>query len=457
MYLFRTSSLSARIAWRIAVLSGIAIAGLITSVVGTAVIAVLNAQNDTHHAVHELSNRLETFLTRAETDLLVTAYSYDRSVLPEMTLRDILDRNAAVLTVAVLDHASGEVLHARQRVGLVDEATMLATVEAMPEPGWGEVYFNERNLPLIDMNVPVNRALDSKSAPIVLVATLDLSGLWDEVRNLDLSSGGYAYVVDRSGQVLVSPDMTQVRAATHAPDYVLSTPDDTGRHLLDQKIYAGLRGNRVLAEVEQLEMIPWYLVIEQPVFAVLDGLYMVIALTVGLIVTVLLVVTSTGRFMFQRVVMPLNILRGHIEEFRMGNMNQRIYLARQSNDEIDLLASTLNTMVDNIEQRTEELMVARAEALESSRLKSEFLSTISHELRTPLNAIMGYCDLMLAGMAGEFDEETQRMLERVDRSSNRLLRLIEDLLDTSRVVQERFQLDREASDLTDLLHQAVLR
>ena len=83
--------------------------------------------------------------------------------------------------------------------------------------------------------------------------------------------------------------------------------------------------------------------------------------------------------------------------------------------------------------------VLRAEAEELSRLKDEFLATMSHELRTPLNAIFGWITLL---RTRRLDEPTQeRALETIERNARAQKRLIEDLLDVSRIVTGKVALE----------------
>jgi signal transduction histidine kinase len=86
------------------------------------------------------------------------------------------------------------------------------------------------------------------------------------------------------------------------------------------------------------------------------------------------------------------------------------------------------------------LQGAKRIADENSRLKSEFLSTMSHELRTPLNAIEGFTSIMLSGMGVELSEHAEGMVKRVSSNSKRLLHLIDDFLDLSRIEAGRLEL-----------------
>ncbi|HLA45550.1 MAG TPA: ATP-binding protein, partial [Aggregatilineales bacterium] len=89
--------------------------------------------------------------------------------------------------------------------------------------------------------------------------------------------------------------------------------------------------------------------------------------------------------------------------------------------------------------------------VEVDRLKSEFVSTVSHELRTPMTSIKGYADLLLLGAAGEVSEAQQRFLETIKQNADRLSILVNDLLEVSRIDQDRVPLRFSPVDVTDLL------
>src|SRR5690606_19174844 len=83
--------------------------------------------------------------------------------------------------------------------------------------------------------------------------------------------------------------------------------------------------------------------------------------------------------------------------------------------------------------RTAELAEANQQLRELDRLKNEFLATMSHELRTPLNSVIGFSSILRAGMAGPVNDEQGRQLDMINQSARHLLRLINDLLDLSRI------------------------
>ncbi|MBV9787133.1 MAG: histidine kinase, partial [Chloroflexi bacterium] len=101
------------------------------------------------------------------------------------------------------------------------------------------------------------------------------------------------------------------------------------------------------------------------------------------------------------------------------------------------------------------LAAARDQALETARLKSDFLATMSHELRTPLNAIIGFTDITLQEHAGPINEDQRKNLERVSRNSHTLLELINSVLDMSKIDAGRMQLANEPVRIAAVVESAV--
>jgi signal transduction histidine kinase/DNA-binding response OmpR family regulator len=96
---------------------------------------------------------------------------------------------------------------------------------------------------------------------------------------------------------------------------------------------------------------------------------------------------------------------------------------------------------------------ARKEAESANRLKDEFLATVSHELRAPLNAILGWTTLIRNGKLVEDKEE--QALETIERSARAQKKLIDDLLDVSRIITGKLRLDIRVADLVTIIQSAV--
>jgi signal transduction histidine kinase/CheY-like chemotaxis protein len=118
----------------------------------------------------------------------------------------------------------------------------------------------------------------------------------------------------------------------------------------------------------------------------------------------------------------------------------------KSNDEVGFVVRSFNDMLDRVQERNEELSQA-------NRLKDEFLATLSHELRTPLNAILGWIRIV---RATELPPQTRaRALESIERNAALQARLIEDLLEVSRIVTGKLHLQPRHTDLAAIVDAAV--
>jgi signal transduction histidine kinase len=163
---------------------------------------------------------------------------------------------------------------------------------------------------------------------------------------------------------------------------------------------------------------------------------------------------------------PLQKLTRSAQAIAAGNYQQRVGL--RANNEVGRLSETFDFMAEQLSQKISELdsrveelnatnqalKVATTKAKESSRLKSEFLATMSHELRTPLNAMEGFTSIMLARMGGaEYNAATEHYLQRIDTNNKRLLSLINDFLDISRIESGRLQLVQSPIELPKLVRQ----
>ena len=88
-------------------------------------------------------------------------------------------------------------------------------------------------------------------------------------------------------------------------------------------------------------------------------------------------------------------------------------------------------------------------------VKDEFISTVSHELRTPLTSIHGALGLLSAGLMGKVDDKSQNLLRIAASNTDRLIRLINDILDLERMKSGRDPLQIRRTSLSELAHQAI--
>jgi signal transduction histidine kinase/DNA-binding response OmpR family regulator len=122
---------------------------------------------------------------------------------------------------------------------------------------------------------------------------------------------------------------------------------------------------------------------------------------------------------------------------------------------VPLIAATSAVLFLLVVARVGGLMADVSRYRRVERLKDEFVSVVSHELRTPLTSIRGALGLVAGGVTGPLSDRSQRMLDIAVANTDRLVRLINDILDIERMESGKLSLDRQAWDAADLAAQAA--
>lgn len=113
---------------------------------------------------------------------------------------------------------------------------------------------------------------------------------------------------------------------------------------------------------------------------------------------------------------------------------------QENNLELEEQKHQLQRQSDELQEQNVELEAQKRQVEEATRLKSEFLSNMSHELRTPLNSIMALSKVLIMETRELLDKEQQKYLEVISRNGKNLLKLINDILDLSKIEAGRMDL-----------------
>jgi signal transduction histidine kinase len=105
-----------------------------------------------------------------------------------------------------------------------------------------------------------------------------------------------------------------------------------------------------------------------------------------------------------------------------------------------------------LEKKEEEKIAALKEA---DRLNDEFLSIVSHEFRSPLTSISGYVDILDRGFDGDLNEEQKKHISKIQQGSKILLRLVEDILDFSKLESSTLKFDYVNNDLYETVENVI--
>lgn len=116
----------------------------------------------------------------------------------------------------------------------------------------------------------------------------------------------------------------------------------------------------------------------------------------------------------------------------------------------------LNTTLEQkVNDATRELRASNKRLLELDAMKDEFVSMASHQLRTPLTSVKGYISMVLEGDAGKISKPQRQLLQEAFTSSERMVHLISDFLNVSRLQTGKFVVDRKLVDLAEITKQEV--
>jgi signal transduction histidine kinase len=419
--------------------------------------------------------KIERFIRDVETAMKAASKGQDiadgeLSANYKFELKRLFFLAPAITEAMVLDADGIKLLEMSRFRGVSDIKRDFSTSAAFQHtkrgnPYLGRVYFVHRSEPYMTIALPIEQFKGNTIG--VLQAEVNLKYVWDVVSEIKPGNAGYAYAVTRSGDLIAHPDLslvlqqrnvaqlTQVKQAFQSSISV-TQPKAVAVH--------NLQGKEVISSYALIPSVGWAVFIERPVEDAYEPLYASVFRTSSLLLVgfgvALLATLSVGR----RVVRPLETLRNGVERIRRGDLTARLDL--KTGDEIEILADEFNEMATHLREaysgleqkvveRTRELMNANARLAESSAHKSLFLANVNHDLRTPVSAIIGYARLLRREAGGQISNLQKANLADLLNNAERLLNLIDSLLDFSRIEAGKVDVKLETVSVEEVVQTAV--
>ena len=260
-----------------------------------------------------------------------------------------------------------------------------------------------------------------------------------------VGTGATVMIANQSGSVWT--DLARV-----LPPPVMDLSKPGGREFIDGNGKAQIGAPVTIAGT------PWVLVIAFPRSVILAPARQLLGWLSAASLLIIIVATLAARALSNRVTRPLGELTRAAQAIERGDYSQRV--AASGRDEVGQLAHAFNAMAEQVqtgrhalEAHAAELSASREAARQANVSKDEFLAVLSHELRTPLNAILGWCHILDSGVAPPGG--TSKAVTVIERNARAQLRLVEDLLDISRIVSGRFVMEKELIDPGVIVRAAV--
>jgi len=151
-----------------------------------------------------------------------------------------------------------------------------------------------------------------------------------------------------------------------------------------------------------------------------------------------------------RLLRPLKQLAVNMRQAEQGNIRVRAKL--EGSVDLLLMEQAFNTMMNELESRENELVVARDKAIDMAKAKGEFAATVSHELRTPMNGVLGMLQLL---QSAELDTQAKEYVGIATSSAQTLLLLIDDILDFSKIESGKMKFHIEDFGIRELVTDVV--
>ncbi len=259
----------------------------------------------------------------------------------------------------------------------------------------------------------------------------------------------YAALVRPNGQVLTHTNIMKIGEIIQTSDKPVSNHFYKNTYLARpvlEIIYSSTLGNKHIANAH----VAYYLDVsyeqEEKTTQRLIGIMLASSLLLMLGVYVI-----TGR-----IVKPIRRLSDDISNFTLEKGIRFSPVIYNREDEIGALAKSFDKLSYRLMRSYYDLKVSHDDAIDAKELaeyaseaKSDFIANISHELRTPMHSILGFSDL--GKMKAESPEKVIMYFEMIRQSGTRLLDLINDLLDTSKLGASEYKINRTENDLLSLV------
>jgi len=291
----------------------------------------------------------------------------------------------------------------------------------------------------------------------MLFASVRFDAIFQKAKEiLNLSPGNILIAFDSSGTILYHPDPAWVsqKLSRLYPSFSLGESSPEGQDLLNSEPIAltDWQGRSWIMACMPFQNRGWYIAVLSDVQARVGKLKLMGKLFISGVGLTLLLATLALGWNLRRIVRTLQNLTQGAKAIAQGDLERRIKVT--SPDELGTLARAFNSMAQSLKAMIRE-QAEKEKLRELNELKSAFIAHVSHELRRPLNLILMGIDNLKDGILGPVKERQMQYLNRIRSSAEGLLRMINELLDLSRIEAGRLSLNVSHFSLSEVVQQVI--
>ncbi len=339
----------------------------------------------------------------------------------DFILESLLAENEAFKEVSLIDLSGNETSKIGKGGVVVSDLTNVSRLEKFITAKSGQEYISNvyytLDGPALSVAVPVY----NRKGQIIQVLSAEI-GLDQIVRSIErtrFGTSGYAILLDERGRLIAQggtkdsvQGMPYMRFDRVARIYQGEQFDALAKH--DR--YTSIINNvPVVGAARQLPQLKWVLLVEWPLVdadAVVEDIR---TQAVGFTIIAILAVLFFAPLIARRLVKPIRSLQVATRRIEEGEFDHKVVIT--SNDELESLGNSFNHMAVGLKRLQE--------------LKNEFVFIAAHELRTPVTAIRGYLSL-IQEESSQLTDEMKKWIETVWNSNERLVKLVNDILEIAR-------------------------
>ena len=470
------------------------LSGLATTILAQRIVTdnIIRGQHDlaislTDHILFELGSnfqRLDELTNKSSIKSMVPA-----SLVAE--LRVFQSRNPTITNLYIADRTGEQIARSD-----FDRTSNVASIPGFQEALQGLVYFSdlspvalssqyqqtgETSLTLewqdstaVGVFVPI---LDTGKVVGILGANVNLFRIQPLIESLTFTHNETVMVLSRSGQVVAHSHRAELGELPELSAPELFEALELGLPSVSEN-YNDEMGRTVKGVIYPIGKQGWNIVIQTPVSELskeVSGLWLLLALV---LVSSAALAVAAAWLMATRLTRPISQLAYATEKVAAGELTTRV--ETDAVNEVGTLADSFNRMVSElsytrarnqqlldelkqlnenlerrVEQRTEELKIARDQADVANRAKSDFVANLSHELRTPLTSISGFSEALQEKYFGKLNKKQADYVKYIQDNSQHMLSLINQIVDLEKIEAGKTEIEISNVRIKKLLENSL--